>query len=260
MKPLCVTLIALPALAVLSAGHAAKAAPRESSLQDLGGAPQEVVDESDTSRSAQIARMSAWLKRLEGRFRYEGIVDDPGAYCYLNRKNNARVCVGSNPKTGRGLGDCVLVGDGPGLHCVLNLNWEESGSLSTPPPGSLGASLNEFPDFAPTMLLYGIDPVTLGIRYLQADDRGLVEVGQGALKGNAVTFRAPCLNMPASLLCTRVTRIYANSDASVIRLWLDIEAAPGSDGIMRVAGLTFDLHRVAPDEDEEVLQGLPGAP
>lgn len=116
-----------------------------------------------------------WLGRLVGRFRWEGMVDTNPA--------------GSSPDDSvsvRGVSDCVAVGQGPGVHCILNVTWDE---LWTP----AGTALT-VPYLAPAMVMFGMHGER-DIRYLQVDNKGIAEAGRGPVDQSRVTLRAPCVNV-----------------------------------------------------------------
>lgn len=185
---------------------------------------QQSVDPADSAatREAKIAELGAWLKRLVGRFHYEGtldIADSP-----------------SSERRARGVGDCIGIGDGPGVHCVINVTWPEMKW----PAGRDGVR-----PLAPAMILYGIDPESLGIRVLQVDGRSIAVSALSVLKGDTLAFTTPCINEARIPACRRITRIYipSSSDGNYIRMSLDIEWWTGR-GYERAGGYVFFLQRV----------------
>jgi hypothetical protein len=73
------------------------------------------------------------------------------------------------------------------------------------------------------MVLYGIDPVAPGLRFLEVDRKSLAEGVDGDLRGDRATFRVPCVNARPG--CMRVIRITASSEGrnveTSIEEWLN---------------------------------------
>lgn len=178
--------------------------------------------------------MDVWLRRLVGRYTFDGMIKmNPQAEC------SPEVCQGV-----KGKGDCVGVGAGPGVHCVLNLAWRdmygvdfESGTVSAP-PGAI-SYLN------PAMALFGLDPGQSAIHYLLVDNKGLPEGGLGASSGHRATFRTPCVNTPVG--CDRVIRIEAKPDATLLYMWIDAETGMGGDK-NPASTIMLSLRRVPQDQ------------
>ncbi len=152
--------------------------------------------------------MDAWLKRLMGKFRYEGIgkgINNPEWYHIT------------------GFSDCTGIGEGPGVQCIINMTVSEPG-LHT------------------AMSLYGMDPAALKIRYMQVRYAGLPEGGDAALKSaGIVKFVLPCVNWPPA--CRRVIVIKANVDGAPVDVteeqWGNYFSDLEPGGI-----LTYTLHRI----------------
>lgn len=147
----------------VAGAHAQGRGPSAKQLRQLAA-----VD-AETARRAALAELDAWLRRLAGRFR-----SGRGRYEVVT--------------------DCVVIGTGPGVHCVR------------------GGVLDE----APTMILYGLDPDLPGIRYLQVNGRSLAEGDVGKLSGDTVIFSS--VQCPTSVdrravvfvpNCEQQIRIYA---------------------------------------------------
>src|SRR5215204_6555314 len=76
--------------------------------------------------------MDVWLRRLVGNFTFEGLVQavalgdcaplppDPAKQSQMSEAPPEPYC-----RTIKGKGDCVGVGKGPGVHCVLDVLWKE---------------------------------------------------------------------------------------------------------------------------------------
>lgn len=127
--------------------------------------------------SGPTAESDAWLRRLAGRFRYEGSLQRQEPASFVSVK---------------GLGDCINVGAGPGVQCIFNLEW--------PPPFGLSMEPVAVANLNPAMILYGLDPGIAGLQYLQVNQKGLAEGGGGSIKGDTATFRAPCVNTGSNSL------------------------------------------------------------
>lgn len=144
----------------------------------------EAVDPAN-SRAAKLAELDDWLRRLQGHYRVS--------------------------RDGRpvGLQDCVGIGDGPGVHCMIG-----------PAPNS------EIE--APTMILYGVDLDALEIRFLQVNARSHAEGDRGRLSGNTLNFpkvqcpttidRSIDLRGPGVMVfsCERRLRIYSPPDSNFV--------------------------------------------
>lgn len=144
------------------------------------------------ARAATLEKLDIWLRRLVGRFRITSLIAAEGV---------------PNPE---GWVDCVAIGSGAGVHCVL----------STQP-------LSEARRVAPTMVLYGVDPGAPGIRYLQVDDQSLAEGDVGKLSGERIIFRAERPIIPREpkpettevvISCDREVLIYAPSSGKFLHV------------------------------------------
>lgn len=164
-----------------------------------------------------------WLKRLVGRFRFEGMIHVPsiGDCGELPPENPEEPPPPFVPgcQSVTGIGDCVAVGASPGVQCVLNLSWPdlydvdfEAGSVSSV-PGAV-AYLD------PSMALFGLDPREGAIRYLLVDKKGLPEGGLGKVNGHFATFMTECVNEPVG--CVRVMRFEAQPERNIIFMRIDV--------------------------------------
>lgn len=193
------------------------------------------------------AEIGTWVRQLVGRYRFEGMVQ----VVYAPRGVPAYPCVTEEGRpqdycTGvKGKGDCVAVGKGPGVQCVLNVAWQDIYEIiqpgeqaSTDPVGVFnlpgGVSYLD-----PAMMLYGIDPGKAALSYLLVDNKGLPEGGTGAIAGTRAVFRVPCVNAPALFSamkpaprdreegsprsCERIMRIDAKPDARLLYMSVDTE-------------------------------------
>jgi hypothetical protein len=233
-----VRLIALASAAALASGGAVgnPRTPPRSSYSMTPDAPMEV-----------------WLPRLAGSYRFEGAVEvvydhpdfvghgcgwlptDPAESESLPSALLVPYC-----SSVKGAGDCVAIGNGPGLQCILDVSWDNFGLL---PGGDVLAGGVSY--LGPAMQLFGVDPGKLAISHLLVDSKGLSEGGAGVIKGNKAIFKTPCVDSPsiladmppltdagrrpqppyyhtAWLTCDRTVRIDAAPDAKVLHMSIDI--------------------------------------
>jgi hypothetical protein len=170
---------------------------------------QSDAEESATTRAEQLAEMDQWLRRLVGRFRYEGKLVFP----IIAGVVNGRPQKAYEEMQFEGKGDCVAIGTGPGVQCIVDVDWPTSTPRRIEVPPS---------PYSPAMTLYGIDPGVPGIRYLQINNKGLPEGSMAPLEGNRIKFITPCVN--ASPNCRRIVRITATPDNKVemtLETWTD---------------------------------------
>jgi hypothetical protein len=187
--------IALPAIA---AAPAPQGTSTDETVQELS----EVIV-SGEKPTRKVAELIPWLRRLLGQYTYEGYVD-------LGGKGDP-----DDRQPVRGVGLCIGFGVAPGVQCELNVRWREVKGADG------GEVLGGVSTFAPAMILYGLEPDEIGIRYLQVDSRGLAEGATGLVIGNTATFRAPCVDIPAG--CQRVTRITAEPESKLVEMQIDTE-------------------------------------
>lgn len=151
----------------------------------------------------KVSELIPWLRRLPGTYSYEGYVD-------LNGKDDP-----DGRQKIYGVGECVGFGVAPGVQCEINVRWKEvRGPNGEEIPGGVSY-------FAPAMVLYGLEPDELGIRYLQVDNRGLAEGSTGVIVGDTASFRTPCVDMPEG--CQRIVRVTAEPESKVIDMQIDTE-------------------------------------
>jgi hypothetical protein len=195
--------------------------------------------------------MKVWLGRMVDKFKFEGIVNVPA------RGDCPTFCV-----TVKGTGDCVAVGSGPGVQCILNATWEELWEIIQPSDEEVGGVFElpgGIPYLDPAMALFGLDPGQSGISYLLVSDKGMPEGGLGFIEGNRATFKTKCVNEPTLLAamkpeafngrlpdtCDRTIHIDAKPDSTVV--WMTIEIEINEDEFTR---FTLTLRR-QPREDSD---------
>jgi hypothetical protein len=179
--------------------------------------------------------MDAWLRRLVGRFRFEGVIH----------------VLGTEDRSIKGVGDCVSIGAGPGVQCVLNVSWLDiyivnfGGDNLDSPGGGVSTVPGAVSYLNPAMILFGLDPGKAAINHLLVDNKGLPEGGLGTNTGNRATFRTRCVNQPGVVGgCERILRIEAAADARILYIWIDVEMGPkGIDP--PVSSIVLSLRRVA---------------
>lgn len=150
----------------------------------------------------KVADVIPWMRRLLGQYAIEGYVD-------LRGKGDP-----ADRRPVKGWGVCVGFGVAPGVQCEIDVRWPTTSLAEELVMG--GAST-----LAPAMMLYGLEPDEIGVRYLQVDNRGLAEGASGGIIGDTATFRAPCADVAEA--CQRVTRIIAQSESKQIDMQVDTE-------------------------------------
>lgn len=186
------------------------------------------------------AAISEWLQRLTGRFRFDGMVQMTAA-C-------AEVPAGGGPPPPpsdlcqgvKGVSDCVKVGTGAGVQCILNVFWQDMYAVDFE-NGTSREILASYLD--PAVELFGLDPGNSAINRLLVDNKGLPEGGLGFVKGNTATFRSRCVNKPAG--CYRTIRIEARADARLVYWWLSTQNEPEPETTYGV----MTLRRLAVEEE-----------
>lgn len=189
----------------LAAGNAfagqAAVRPEPASPEVLRELSEVVVSGETPTR--KVAELIPWLRRLLGEYIYDGYVD-------LGGKGEPE-----DRRTVRGGGTCVGFGVAPGVQCEIVVRWPEvRGENGEEVMGGVS-------HFNPAMILYGLEPDELGIRYLQVDSRGLAEGTTGYVIGNTATFRTACVDVPED--CQRITRITTESGSKVVDMQIDTE-------------------------------------
>lgn len=187
------------------------AGPRDAPQPDLADHP-----EYETPEPAD------WTKRLVGRFLFDGLIQHTESI-YDSSDRDAPMTSTWNAGTLDpwtkpivGEGDCIDFAEGPGLHCVLNVEWPEE--FRKYGKDQMGA----VPDLTPGMTLAGMTPSTMPgrIRLLTVNRRGLAHPGALQLKGNSASYNPPCVNQPGLQLCEQLFRITASADGKLLFVYL----------------------------------------
>lgn len=129
--------------------------------------------------------VEAWLRRRVGRFRIEG------SWSQLTNPNEPIAGIS-------GMADCVGVGAGPGIECIVVVDGEAR------------------------LLTYGFDPGDLRIHYMEVNSRGIVEGGSGVLKGNSLVHRTKIANTEVRPYMERITRTWISPEGEISQQ-IDIE-------------------------------------
>lgn len=175
----------------------------------------------------KVADLIPFLRRILGQYTVDGKVDLGG-----QGKPEERWSV-------YGSTNCVGFGIAPGVQCELNIKWP-------PIPGPNAEDvMSGVMAMTPAMILYGLEPDELGIRYLQVNSKGLAEGATGYMLNDTVTFKTPCVNTTPA--CQRITRITARSDSKVVDMQIDTEV-----DYKLAARFTFKLRRTANPQAELV--------
>jgi len=218
-----------------------------------------------------------WLPRLAGKYRFEGLIQvvargecaplppDPATQDQMSEAPPEPYC-----RSIKGTGDCVAVGKGPGVQCVLNVFWQDMYEMvmQKSEAGSVDASATgvfELPGgvayLDPSMALFGLDPGNGAINYMVVDNKGMPEGGTGRTTGNRATFRTGCVNAPTLLnamkpeafndrmpgTCMRTIHLDARQDSKVVLVTMDIDI---NDEVFTRATMT--MRRQVEDEKSAV--------
>lgn len=206
----------LAAAAQLACGVArAATGPRDPSPpQYYGTSEPEIEPETREERRERKAReMDAWLRRLVGRY---------------------STITAQSMITGQA--DCVAIGDGAGVHCVLA--WDAPQILLDRQEDARRRAIARgedppvFPDFSFWVIYqFGYDVNTSRIHFMKVGSQGGGQEFTGRLEANRMTSTAPCPGVPARAGCLMSTYVDAPPDKEyiTIREYLltdDFRAAP----------------------------------
>ena len=240
----------LVCLAGMACG-AAVAQPRGT----LAEIPPDTPETREARRQQLAIEMPAWMSRMVGRFRYSGVVQFyqtsvPGADVrdFPDRDKTFDLgtcdeeCFTSIPslRDTKGLGDCIAIGAGAGVHCVVYVPWQEEW-MPTGKPVDGGVSF-----LGPASTLYGYDPVASRIRYLILNTNGIAESEEGVLNGNTLSwvFETRC-ESDTMERCRQVTKVQALPDGKSIRTYISLEKYDMRVGRWwMVTSFTLDMNRV----------------
>jgi hypothetical protein len=251
----------LPVCAVLLASGTAMATPR----MDVPPPEPDTPEKKEARRLQAAADMPAWMPRLVGRFKYNGIVQffqasTPGAEVtevpskqkFYSEGTCDEECYSSIPslREAKGMGDCIAIGSGPGVQCVINVVWQEEWT----PKGQAVEGGVSF--LGPAATIYGFDPMASKIRYLILNTKGIAESETGVLKGDTLSwiFDTHCESSGMNR-CRQVTRVAALPDGNTIRTSIDIEKWDLRDlRWWRLTTFSLDMHRVQQGPQDKALK------
>lgn len=180
-------------MAMFIAGTVAAQSPQPPAATPPGAAvalPDENLDEIQVSALGPARNRDfiiLWLRQLPGRFVNEGTL--------LQQGNTIAVS---------GRSECVGIGAGPGVRCVIMLAA----------PG-IDTHLN------PGAYMLGLDLERPMAQYMSIDDTGVAAVAAGELRGDTFRFQTPC-RAGSARTCTSTTRISTRPGSDTIRLRVDI--------------------------------------
>jgi hypothetical protein len=167
---------------------------------------EEAEATGEANRQQQVHDMAKWLPRLAGRYRLAGL-----EFLLLPPRVPP-----PPPIAVRGKADCVLVGSGPGVQCVIHVEWESPRLWS-------GAWLS---NNSPTIILYGLDPLAARIRYLQVNNSSIAQQGEAVLTGDTLRFHEDLVNQGSNNSPDQRFQLTATAGDAPIKLSADYQLAP----------------------------------
>jgi hypothetical protein len=186
------------------------------------------VAKSAAEGSGRISDFGVWLERLVGRYEIDGNVDQAVGFS----KVQVGVSIHVNRKVS-GAADCRGIGEGAGVHCVINVEWQPISWLDAP---SMLAPSESF-TMRPAVLLFGIDAAASGIHVLQVDGRSIAISALGTLSGDTLQMETNCGAYVPGARCERLVRITAKPASDLIQMEIAIFGSPL---------FTFNLRREPP--------------
>jgi hypothetical protein len=217
------------------------------------------LENTPEARAQRLTDLKSWLRRLSGQFRVTGeIWDTIYMRCATDGGDSSfKKCFGppvAPPQSFKGVADCVSIGSGPGTHCLFNVGW----NAPRPP----FAQIVWDPWLDPGIMLFGLDPDALGIRYLQVDYWSIAEESVlGKLENDRVMFKFRSFpysrseytsltsRRPFCPGCKRTVEISASPDGRTIKM-----SVTADSGDLLVVYYDFKLERLSPSEDLTQVQ------
>lgn len=240
--------------AVLRPAGEAGATPR----MDVPPPTPETPEEKEARRARAAADSVVWLPRLVGRFKYTGVVEffqtlKPGARAQKEFPPDKTYADGTCDETcqadfpnlanAEGKGDCIAIGKGPGVQCMIHVVWNEEW-------GTYGSAVEGGVSFlGPASILYGLEPNTASIRYLLLNTNGIAEAESGVLNGDTLrwTFDTHCESSTMDR-CRETTRVRAPPGSDRTQMSIDIEKWDSSTGSwQRLTTFTLDTRPLPPE-------------
>ena len=190
-------------------------------------------------------QLAEWLQRLKGRFRYDGMIQMGDCAQVPSVEGGPPpppndMCQGMS-----GVSDCVSIGGGPGVQCILNVTWQDIYTTDFE-NGEITALMVSYLD--PAMELYGLDPRRAAVNRMLVDNKGIGEGGLGFIKGNVATFKSPCVNTALSDTgerCFRTVRIEVKPESKLLWMWFGTQYELSAETTYAV----MTLRRVANEEE-----------
>jgi hypothetical protein len=142
--------------------------------------------------------LDVWLRRLVGRFELDGMVQ-MGPTCNAESDNCSAI---------KGRMDCIAIGNGPGVQCIINATWLIY---------SASNDLDSYLD--PAMSMFGIDPRREEINLLLVNDQSLASGGFGVVKGHTASFKTVCRRWSEDG-CRVGVIIEAKPEANINYMWI----------------------------------------
>lgn len=204
------------------------------------GAPGEL---DAATREARLAQLDAWLRKLAGRYRIEGLVETPGhaTVQVVGASNAMEDLAVATTLSGKisGVADCAGVGDGAGLHCIINATWPVI-DVDVAKIGAKPTISEALKTFQPAMLDLGMNRDPPGIRALLVTDDSISHMWAGRLDGDTLVAdrlndcKSPTLDaaltleVPDDPRCLQPLKITAGpaADAMTIVLRTPLPAPP----------------------------------
>jgi hypothetical protein len=169
----------------------------------------------------------------------------------------------------QGKGDCIAIGDGAGIQCVINVSWSEMwGSVES---AASKVQLGGLPELSPALILAGTVPGSGEIRFLLVDKRGLGHPGRVTLEGNAAFARPPCVDMPGVQECQLLIKIDARPGSALsfavvtnqVHFFRStrVRGEPSTiDGVTETVSVSFSLHAETQSSSDPEPEAPPNSP
>ncbi len=201
--------LSLLALAALSVGGAMAASPRDAPEYYASPPPETSAER----RSRRVTEMAAALGRLVGKFG----IERPWVFSQPPPRPNAA----------RTMWDCVAIGEGVGVQCViLTVRSQAAGAGPTGDGKMLQAPNQQPPARAPSrasrVIEYGIDPNASRVRVMRVDGGSAIRM-DGWVSGTTLTMEGTCWDEPGCRTGQRMTASADSEDIWVTEYMIDAE-------------------------------------